>query len=121
MMIEVDENQHTTYDCSCENVRIGDLYMDVGCRPLLIVRFNPDAYVARDGTPIQSCWGLTKARGQCIVLPKRAAEWTARLEALRQAISVQLATLQGGVGDGGVAALPPVSVVHLFYDDDLRV
>ena len=42
IIIEVDENQHTDYDCSCENKRLMELSQDVGHRPIIFIRFNPD-------------------------------------------------------------------------------
>jgi hypothetical protein len=44
LIIEIDENEHTSYDCSCENKRIMQLSQDVGHRPIVIIRFNPDSY-----------------------------------------------------------------------------
>lgn len=45
IIIEVDENQHDKYDCSCENKRIMQLSQDIGHRPIIFIRFNPDNYV----------------------------------------------------------------------------
>ena len=44
IIIEIDENQHIDYDCSCENKRIMELSQDVGHRPIVFIRFNPDDY-----------------------------------------------------------------------------
>ena len=44
IIIEVDENQHTDYDCSCQNKRIMELSQDLGHRPIIFIRFNPDDY-----------------------------------------------------------------------------
>ena len=43
-MVEVDENQHNNYDCSCENKRLMELAQDLGHRSMVVIRFNPDAY-----------------------------------------------------------------------------
>jgi hypothetical protein len=48
--IEIDENQHVAYDCSCENKRIMELSQDVGHRPIVFIRFNPDGYKDHKGT-----------------------------------------------------------------------
>jgi hypothetical protein len=45
IIIEVDENQHINYDCSCENKRLMEISQDIGHRPLVFIRFNPDSYV----------------------------------------------------------------------------
>ena len=44
LIIEIDENQHLDYDCSCENKRIMELSQDVGHKPIVFIRFNPDEY-----------------------------------------------------------------------------
>ena len=40
IIVEIDENQHTT----CENKRLMELSQDVGHRPIVMIRFNPDEY-----------------------------------------------------------------------------
>ena len=45
IIIEIDENQHIDYDCSCENKRIMELSEDVGHRTIIFIRFNPDDYL----------------------------------------------------------------------------
>ena len=42
VIIEIDENQHTNY--SCENKRIMMIFEDLGNRPLIMIRFNPDEF-----------------------------------------------------------------------------
>jgi hypothetical protein len=44
IIVEIDENQHINYDCYCENKRIMELSQDVGHRPIIFIRFNPDDY-----------------------------------------------------------------------------
>ena len=41
LMVEVDENQHNSYDCSCENKRLMELAQDLGHRNMVVIRFNP--------------------------------------------------------------------------------
>ena len=45
VIVKVDENQHKTYDCSCENKRIMELSQDVNHCNIVFIRFNPDYYV----------------------------------------------------------------------------
>jgi len=80
IIIEVDENQHIGYDCSCENKRIMELSQDLGHRPIILIRFNPDDYV-KDGKIISSCWGQDK-KGICVVKKSKKDEWTQRLNVL---------------------------------------
>ena len=37
VIIEVDENQHDTYDCTCENRRMMQLFEDLGSLPLILI------------------------------------------------------------------------------------
>ena len=84
VIIEVDENQHTDYDCSCENKRIMELSQDLGHRPIIFIRFNPDEY-EKDGINITSCWGQDK-HGICVVKKSKRSEWNQRLHALEEQI-----------------------------------
>ena len=79
--LEVDENQHKT-GYNCENKRIMQLSQDLGHRPIIFIRFNPDNY-NNQGKKITSCWGTNK-NGICVVLKKE--EWTQRLTALEEQI-----------------------------------
>ena len=42
VIIEIDEDQHTNY--LYENERTMSIFNDLGCRPLVMIRFNPDKY-----------------------------------------------------------------------------
>lgn len=47
VVIEADENKHIAY--TCENKRVMELFQDLGNRPLIVIRFNPDKYNDNDG------------------------------------------------------------------------
>jgi hypothetical protein len=82
LIIEIDENAHQDYDCSCENKRIMELSQDVGHRPIIFIRFNPDSY--REGTrKIPSCWEQNM-NGICVV--KNKEDWEYRLNTLEAQI-----------------------------------
>jgi len=85
IIIEVDETQHTDYDCSCENKRLMELSQDLAHRPIVFIRFNPDDYV-KNGTTISSCWGQNQ-NGICRVKKTKKNEWTQRLNALEEQIN----------------------------------
>ena len=85
IIVEVDENQHTDYDCSCENKRLMELSLDVGHRPIVFIRFNPDGYTS-DGEEVKSCWTIDK-KGACIVSKRRAKDWDSRLKTLHTTIA----------------------------------
>jgi hypothetical protein len=61
IVIECDENQHKSYDC--ENRRTMEIFQDLGNRPLVLIRFNPDSYVENSGKKIPSCFSMTKTVG----------------------------------------------------------
>lgn len=82
IIVEIDENQHDAYDCTCENKRIMELSQDVNHRPIIFIRFNPDEYIIYS-TKITSCWTNNK-QGLCCI--KKTNEWTSRLESLKSQI-----------------------------------
>ena len=85
IIIEIDENQHIDYDCSCENKRIMELSKDLAYRPIVFIRFNPDEYNNKD-KKINSCWGLN-GKGICIIKKSKKDEWNDRLNTLEQQIN----------------------------------
>lgn len=107
LIIEVDESQHRTYECICENKRVMQLYVDCGQRDVVLVRFNPDSYVNASNCKVPSCWGLTPSRG--ILVVKKAKDWEHRLAALKRAL--HLAFEHGAAGK-------TVHEMRLFYDGD---
>ena len=85
IIVEVDENKHTNYDCSCEHKRLMELSQDVGHRPIIFIRFNPDDYTDINGNKIKSCWKQNKLGIMCIVKNKQT-EWEERYNILNQKI-----------------------------------
>ena len=81
IIIEIDEHKHDEYECICENRRIMEISQDLGHRPVVFIRFNPDAYVGLDGTKVTSPWRSNGA-GVMQIAKKRQKEWDERLAAL---------------------------------------
>jgi hypothetical protein len=81
IIIEVDENKHDTYDCSCENKRLMEISQDVGHRPVVFIRFNPDNYLNKDGKKISSCWKVN-GYGVMQVSKTKIIEWEERIQVL---------------------------------------
>jgi hypothetical protein len=106
VIVEVDENQHTDYDCSCENKRIMELSQDLGHRPIVFIRFNPDDY-DKNGTNITSCWGKGK-KGICIVKKSKKDEWMQRLHVLEEHINYWINPLN--------KTNKTIEIIQLFYD-----
>ena len=84
IIVEVDENQHIDYDCSCENKRLMEISKDVNHRSVIFIRFNPDDYNVGD-EKIKSCWSINKL-GICVVRRQKENEWNERLQTLKQQI-----------------------------------
>ncbi len=85
VIVEVDENQHDTYDCTCEHRRTKKISKDVSHRHTVMIRFNPDGYICREKGRIPSPWTYTK-KGLWSVRPKWEKAWEARLEVLSNTV-----------------------------------
>jgi hypothetical protein len=79
IIIEIDEYQHQSYECICENKRIMEISKDLNHRPIIFIRFNPDSYNINN-KKIKSCWGTTKTGLLKII---NSNEWNDRLDALK--------------------------------------
>jgi hypothetical protein len=109
IIIEIDENQHTgeNYgDCSCENKRMMLLSQDVGYRPIIFIRFNPDDYLDK-GKNITSCFGVDN-NGVCSIKKTKQKEWTHRLNILRENIQYWSKN----------KSEKTIEIIQLFYDID---
>jgi hypothetical protein len=85
IILEIDENKHSTYDCSCENKRLMLLSQDVGHRPIVFIRFNPDGYIDQEGNTVKSCWKLNQL-GVMKIIKTKEKEWEERMNNLIQQI-----------------------------------
>jgi hypothetical protein len=85
IIVEVDENKHNNYDCSCEHKRLMELSQDLNHRPIVFIRFNPDDYTNTNGILVKSCWKLNKL-GVMQITKSKQKEWEDRLESLKQQI-----------------------------------
>ena len=85
VIVEVDENKHTDYDCSCEHKRLMELSQDLQHRPIVFIRFNPDDYTNQNGELVKSFWKLNKL-GVMQIMKTKQKEWEERVESLKQQI-----------------------------------
>jgi len=97
IVIEIDENQHRSYDTSCDNKRLMSIFQGLGSRPMVMVRFNPDRY-----DNVQGCF---KRDGQ---LSGTGQEWKKRTGRLKECIDYWIGTQPDR----------EISVEHLFFDTD---
>ena len=49
VIVEIDENQHRGYNPECDASRWEEIWEDLRCRPMRVIRFNPDAYTDEYG------------------------------------------------------------------------
>ncbi len=104
IIIEIDENQHRRYEEMCENKRIMELSQDLGHRPIVFIRFNPDDYKIED-KKITSCWNYNK-KGLMSIKYSKQKEWTQRLETLKQTVEHWMNN----------KTEKTIELVYLFYD-----
>ena len=106
LIIEIDENQHNNYDCSCENRRLMEISQDLNHRPIVFIRFNPDDYLDNSKN-ITSCWGVDR-NGICCIKKSKKKEWNERLNILKDTINYWI--------NEEHKTNKTVEVVELFYD-----
>jgi len=88
IIIEIDENEHNRYEEICENKRTMEISQDIGFRPIIFIRFNPDDYIIND-KKITSCWGQNGNGIMCIKNSKKK-EWNERLQKLKETVTYWL-------------------------------
>ena len=105
VIVECDENQHETYQTTCEIQRINDLYTDLGDRSIVFIRFNPDEYTDKDGNKVQSSFKYHDKLDVPVIRDEK--EWDKRLTALKDKI------------DHHIAHVPTETMTtsYLFYDE----
>lgn len=94
VVIEVDEYQHETYDTSCDNKRLVSIFQGLGSRPMVMIRFNPDAYEG-----VKGCWTRTGA------LVDQGRPWRKRLGTLKDRLVHWFETVPER----------EIMIEHLFY------
>jgi len=100
IIIECDEEQHKQY--SCENKRVMEIFQDLGNRPLIIIRFNPDSYVDGSGKKNYGCFSTTKTGS----LSLNQKEWDRRTKLLADRIN-----------ESHNIPEREVTLENMFYDD----
>lgn len=107
LIVEIDENQHENYDCSCEMNRIGQILEDLKYKTTIFIRFNPDKYYDINDKLIPSPWKANK-QGILIIPNEYKNEWQNRLNILKDTIEYW----NNNVSD------KMIEIVQLFYDQN---
>jgi hypothetical protein len=105
IIIECDENQHKSYDTTCEISRINNLSEDFAFKPIVFIRFNPDGYI-KGSEKILSPW-LAGKDGILRIPKTRAKEWDNRLKLLFETIQYWIDNKNEEI----------IKIVHLYYDE----
>ena len=101
IVIEIDENQHISYDNECDNRRTMEIFRDLGNRPLVYIRLNPDSYKLNEKN-IKGCFSMSKTTRE---LSQNKKEFTKRFSSLKDAISLNI----NNIPDRNI------SYMHLYY------
>ena len=104
IIIEVDENNYTDYDCISENKRLMEISQDLGDRQIVFIRFNPDGYTNQEGIYIKSCWKLNKL-GVIHIMKTKEKEWEERIETLKNQIRYWINNISPKT----------IEIIELFY------
>lgn len=83
-----------------------ELSQDVGHRPIVFIRFNPDDYVKNE-KKISSCWVQDK-NGICVIRKSKKNEWTQRLTELEEQITYWINPVN--------TTNKTIETIQLFYD-----
>lgn len=83
-----------------------ELSQDLGHRPIVFIRFNPDDYIIGD-EKITSCWGAN-GNGICVVKKSKMNEWSERLNALKYWVEYWIENRTDKM----------VEIVQLYYNDE---
>ena len=99
IIVENDENSHKYYETSCDNKRTMELFQDFNNRPLVMIRFNCDAYDNE-----KSLFTNNKMGEGIKIRCKKSLKH--RLDTLKNTITRYLIT----------GPIKEIEVVHLFYN-----
>jgi hypothetical protein len=113
LILEIDEYGHPEfrYPKICENRRTMHIFEDVGGRPLVVLRFNPDAYTAANGEKIPSCFNYHKKLG--IPNAPNSKDWKMRIAKVIERLQnwVEYAKTDG-------APEKEITMEYLYFDEE---
>jgi len=102
IIIEVDENQHKSDNYSCENKRLMLIYNALEYRKMVVIRFNPDAYIDKKYGKIAGCINKYGKIKSC-----KKNEWNNRLKKLKECVDKYIKN----------EIEKAVQIEYLFYDE----
>ena len=105
IIIEIDEEQHKWYNPICDEARINNIQEALN-RPIIIIRFNPDAYI-ENGKKVKSCFNIDKKTGMRTIPKNQEQNWNNRLSKLKDTLAFSLEDYKDD----------PIRIIKLFYDN----
>lgn len=109
IIIEIDENQHDNY--SCENKRTMEIFKDLGMRPMVFIRFNPDDYIDESNEKVKSCFKYHKSTGVLFLDCSMKKYWDMRIKMLQDILKKYIKNAQNGI-----IPMKEITYELLFYD-----
>ncbi len=104
IIVEIDENQHSSYDNSVEDYRLHTLRNELGNRPLVVIRVNPDSFKPKDGNRVRGCFQRKPKTNTIVRLDK---EFKRRLAILMSTFETTIASVPCN----------DINVISLFFDE----
>lgn len=86
-----------------------EISQDLGHRPIIFIRFNPDSYIDVNGVKIKSCWGLD-GYGLCSI--KNKNNWNERLIKLKEKVEYWM--------DEKNKSNKTIKIENLFYNENFE-
>ena len=105
VIIEIDEDQHKGYNPICEEARVHNIQEALN-RPIIIIRFNPDAYIEND-KKIKSCFKDEEKTGMKTIPKNKLDDWNNRLAKLKETLAFSLEDYSND----------PIRIIKLFFDN----
>jgi hypothetical protein len=98
LIVEFDEKQHknSSYTPECENMRMMTLFKDLGNRPIVFIRFNPDCYIDDKGKRIKSCFKDIIDENRKKYYEIDYGEWNKRIDFVEEKIREYIEMLKRG-------------------------
>lgn len=104
IIVEIDENQHKSYEKSCNDNRNAQLLNDLA-PSVVFIRFNPDTYI-KNGETVKTPW-RTNCKGLYTISKTKLDDWNARLTTLEKTISFHLRNIPDKL----------ITEIQLFFDE----
>ncbi len=104
IIVEIDEGQHIVYNSLCNNRRNMELFTDLGNRPIVFIRLNPDSYKLNNGKHIKGVFTVSKS-GE---LQMNKKEFEKRKTALFETVEQYLVQCPDKT----------ISTIELFYSNE---